>query len=225
MSTPKPEKSLRSQTRSITERLTSLERNLFQFVPGVEAKIGDSDRRLADLEEKIEALIELAGASDVEQVINRRRVEQARASAAIEKQRLDDGVKEGYILPTEKVGEKSILVGTITKDGEVVEPGRFQMTMVKVKPQFKEKLLNQAAGVVVDIENGGKFELTEIYEVDTAKALEIFKQKQEEAQKAAAEAAQAETQEEAAAESSSSEQAAAPAPEAAAEEAQPQVEG
>lgn len=191
MSNGKP--GIRQEQRSISSRLSGLEQNFTRFLIGANGRIQNHDERLATGEEKLEALIELAGLDEITAVIDRRRVERARAESAQEKGRLEEGVADGYLTTIEKVAERSLVVGRlIDKEGQVIEPGRLQVAVPTIKPEFKSQLLDQAVGVLIDLNNGTKFELLEIYNVDEEKAKAVFEAKQKAAQEAAAAIAKAE---------------------------------
>jgi hypothetical protein len=214
MSTPKPGNSVRSQQKSISERITGLEQNFTRFLIGINQRIGNHEQRLSALEEQLHAVIELNGVVEVEQAINRTRVEQARANAAIEKARLDEGISDGYVTLIEKIEERSLAVGRlIDKDGQVIEPGRFQVAVPTIKPEFKTQLIDKGAGTVVDLTDGTKFEVLEVYNVDEEKAKSVAEAKQKAAQDAVEALNKAEDDGAAAAE--------APAQEAASEDSSP----
>lgn len=182
---------LRQQQRTLSERITNLEQGLAQVLFKINQRFGGVDQRLATLEEQVEALIELGNREDVQQVINDKRIERARAQSAQEKASLEEGVKDGYIVPAEAIGERTILVGRyVDKDGTVEEPGRAQLVMPGIAPQFREKLLTQAAGFKLETPNGGHFEVQEIYEVDEQAHRAFQEAKAKEAAEAATKAAQ-----------------------------------
>lgn len=183
---------LRAQTRSISQRVETIEQNMARFLYAVNQQGQQQGSKIVELQEKVEALMELAGAEDVMSIINEKRVEKARAQAAEEKASLEQGIADGYILAAETIGEKSLLVGRyVAADGTVTEPGRSQLVMPGILPHFREILLGQSVGFkLVDLPEGAHFEVQEIYNVDEAKANEVMQAKQQAQAEAAAKAAE-----------------------------------
>ncbi len=178
--------SLRNTQRSFSGRLDGLEQNFTRFLIGVNNRVQNHEQRLSNLEEKVEALIELNGPVEVEAAVNRLRLERSRAEVAIEKAKLDEAIADGYVMAVEKVEERSLVVGRyLDETGTVVEPGRLQIPVPTVKAEFKDQLIGASVGAVIDLQNGTKFELTEIYNVDEAKAQEVAAAKQKTAEDAA----------------------------------------
>ena len=187
---------VRPQVKSLSERVANLEQGLARILFSLNQRLGNLDQVDLDHGEKIDALVQLQGPEDVQSFINNARIERVRAAAAVEEASLKKGIEEGYITAIEAVGERSLVVGRyLLKDGTVQEPGRAQLVMPGIAPQFRDKLLGQKVGFGLDLPGGSKFELLEIYAVDEekAKALEDAKQKAaaEAAMKAAQEAAAA----------------------------------
>jgi hypothetical protein len=193
---------LRQQQRSLSDRVGALEQNLARALMGVQQRFQALDQRTTSLEELVEALVNIQGSEDVQSFVDGRRLERAERLAAQEKASLEEAVKDGYVLPVEKVGEKSILVGKyIGADGGVIPPGRVQLVMAGgVAPEFRDKLLGQTVGKTLDLANGEKYELSEIYEVDEAKAKAVISAKAAAAVQDAAKAAAAAAEEAKAAE-------------------------
>lgn len=181
---------LRQQQRTLSERIANLEQGLAQVLFKINQRFSAVEQKIATAAEVVDALVQLGSAEDVQQVITDKRVERARAQSAQEKASLDQGVTDGYIIPGEKIGERSILVGRyLDKEGTVEEPGRSQLVMPGIAPQYREKLLTQAAGYKLAIDNGGTFEVQAVYEVDEAKHRAFQEAKAAEATAAAAKAA------------------------------------
>ncbi len=167
---------LRQQQRTLSERITALEQGLAQVLYKINQRFGSLDTGLVEANEKIEALIELLSSTDeVQRVVQRKRLEQAQAQVEREKAALAEGVKEGYLVMADKVGERSLITGRyIDASGKVEEPGHTQLAIPGVALQFKEKLLGQSVGTFLDLPTGGKFELVAIFEVDDAKYKEVM---------------------------------------------------
>jgi hypothetical protein len=162
------------QVKSLSERVTNLEEHLAKLLFGLNQRFQGVDQRLATVEEIADAVMDLQGRNEVERQMDESRVVRARELAAFEKAKLEQGIADGYVVQAEKVGEKSIVIGKyVDTAGNVIEPGRAQLVMPGIAPQFREKLLGQTAGVVLDLPDGGKFVLDAAYDVDEKKALEV----------------------------------------------------
>lgn len=197
---------LRQQQRTLSERITGLEQGVARMLFGVNQQFGQAAQRTQTLEEQVEALVAIAGAEEVQAYITDRRIERARAQAAAEKASLDEGIKDGYVIPAETCGEKSVIVGRYFDDkGTVLEPGRAQLVMPGVQDQFKQQLLGKGTGTRLKLPEGGEYELTEIYEIDEAKAKEVEEAKAKAAAEAAAAQAQAQAQKDEAADAGKTE--------------------
>lgn len=182
--------SVRQTQRSLSDRVGGLEQNLARVLFGINQRFQASDQRLTTLEDLVEALVNLQGAQDVHAFVNEKRVERAREASAKEQASLEEGISDGFVLKAASVGDKSIIVGKYTDvEGKVIEPGRAQLVIPGVQPQFKELLIGKTPGAILDLPNGEKFELTEIYEVDEEKAREVIKARAEKATAAATAAA------------------------------------
>lgn len=180
--------SMRQQQRSLTERMSTMEEQVARILFGVNQRFSGNDSRLRSVEELVEALIELNGDQDVRRIVREKQIERAQQAADAERKSLEEGVKDGYIIKSDVTSKRSLIVGRyISATGEVEEPGRTQLVMPGVDPKFQELLLGKGVGATLDLPNGSKFELTEIYEVDDAK----FKALQKERTKKQAEAAAA----------------------------------
>lgn len=190
----------RQVQRSLSDRTGGLEQNLARALFGINQRFQGVDSRLINNEELVEALVELQGRADVEAFVDAKRKERAQALADKEKATLEAAVIDGYVVAADKVGPTSIIIGKyIDAAGDVIEPGRAQLVMTGVQEQFRAQLLDQAVGKALDLPNGEKFELLEIYSVDEEKFKAVMAAKQaaavDDAAKAAAAASAEETAE------------------------------
>lgn len=193
--------SQRAQVRSISDRVSMMEQNMTRFVWAVNQELQGIKQRLGLLEETVAALVILAGQDDVNNLVNDRRIEQAREMSDREKASLEEGIADGYVVSALKIDEKSLIVGRYTDaEGKVIEPGRAQLAMPGIAVQFRDQLMGQGVGFKLDMPEGGNFEVLEVYSVDDEKARQVLEEKQkkaaEEAVKAAGEAEAAQASEE-----------------------------
>lgn len=202
--------SARQAQKSLSDRLTTAEgnidglnQNVARALLGINQRFNEHNGRLITTEELVDALVDIQGREEVERLVDERRLERAEKLAAQEKGSLDQAISDGYVLAAEVAGEKSVIIGKyLASDGSVIPPGRAQLVMTGVQEQFRNQLLGKGVGTKLDLADGGKFELTEIYEVDDEKYQAFVAAKQaaavNEAAQAAAAAASQETAEEAA---------------------------
>jgi hypothetical protein len=171
----------RQQVKGLSERVTAQESALARVLMGINQRFQGVDGRLVSLEDKLGALIELLGeGQSVDELLMAKYKAKAEKEAADEKASLEEGVKDGYVLSVPKIEEKSLIVGVfMDKEGTVQHPGRAQLVMPGLSPKFKDQLLGKEAGFVIDLPNGSKFVVNEIYNVDDQKyaALQAEKQK------------------------------------------------
>lgn len=185
-----------SKPRSLNDRVTILEQTTVQVVTDYENRLKGIGTKLAEHQEILDALCELAGKEQVAQLVNQNRIARARAQAAQEEMSLKAGITAGYVVPGEVIGEKSILIGRFVKpDGTVEEPGRAQFVVPGLTGEVKASVIGQKAGYELAIPSGDKFVVDEVYELDQEKAKEYVQAQQkaaaEEAAKAAAQASAA----------------------------------
>jgi hypothetical protein len=187
--------STRQQTKSLSERLGALEENFARVLFGINQRFQGIDQRLVTLEELVDGLMEQNGRGEIERIVDAKRLERAHALAAQERATLDQAVVDGYASAVEVAGARSIVIGKyLDAQGVTIEPGRAQLVMPGIAPHFREKLLGQGAGTSIDLPDGGKFVVVEIYEVDEAKAIEVQAKKAAAAAQAAGEVATADEQ-------------------------------
>jgi hypothetical protein len=158
--------SQKKAVKSALERIDQLEQDLPKIVMGVNEAVMGQRRGLGELASVVEALTEILGAGTVDakiKEINERKV-QAQLDKA--KAALDEGLAKGDLVKADAVSDKSLIVGReYDKDGNVLPPGRAQITFDGIMPEFQDKLLGQGPGFTVETKNGGKFEVVEVYDV------------------------------------------------------------
>lgn len=151
--------------KSALERLDILEGDVQRLFSAVNESSMVARQGTAELASLLEAVVELLGAETVDakvkEIAERKQLENlARAEAA-----LAAGLEKGELVKADKVSEVSVIVGKeIDEKGEVIFPGKVQLQTSAIKPEFKEKLLGQGVGTVIDAPRG-KFEVMAIYDV------------------------------------------------------------
>jgi hypothetical protein len=173
---------VKQEQKSLSLRVKALEENFARALIGINQRFTGLSDRTMSLEEFVEALMHLQGREDIEAYVDVKRIERARAAAAAEKESLDVGINEGYVVAAETAGDRSIVVGFYTgADGKVIEPGRTQLVMPGIQPQFRELLQGKSIGTKVALPDGGSFEVQAIYNLDEQKLVELQQKRVEEA--------------------------------------------
>jgi hypothetical protein len=158
--------SQRKQVKSALERIEALEQTTNQIVMGVNEALNSQGGRLEGVANIVEAVVELFGAEVVDAKIKEIADRKTLQNMENAKKALEAGVADGRLVKADAISEKSLVVGRETKaDGEVIFPGRVQLTFNGIRPEFQEKLKGQAPGFTVETPAGGKFEVLEVYDI------------------------------------------------------------
>lgn len=167
-------KALTEQLKEMGQRVAVLEQNHARIVFGVNEKNQAIAGDFQTLRDTVNAIVKAAGIQEqVEALVKQAMTERARSQAAEEATALKRGVEDGYMVPAEFVGPKSLIVGKfVDASGQDVEPGRAQFVFPGLEESFKQQLAGKAAGTEVSVD-GGKFVLQEVYEIDVQKMQEL----------------------------------------------------
>lgn len=157
--------SLRQKTRTALDRIEVIETTINELVTGMNNVIQQLNGKLMDAGEKLEALATLVGKEKFEEVLAANAVAKAKGQAEAAKKTLEQHVEAGDLEVAATISEQSVVVGReFDKDGNLLEPGRIQLTFGGIKKEFQDQLLGQAVGFTVTTPVGGKFEVVEIYD-------------------------------------------------------------
>lgn len=157
---------LAKRTSNALERLDQVEKTIPQLISAINNSLGGLNQTVNAQGEVLEAVVSLLGKDVIEANIADRRLVRATEAMESEKAALEQLKEKGDLAVTEKVTEKSIIVGReFLADGTLRHPGRAQVAYMRVDPEFQGKLLDQAVGYVIELPKGGKFEIVELYEV------------------------------------------------------------
>ena len=157
---------LAKRTSNALDRLDQVEKTIPNLISAINNSLGGLNNQLNSQGEVLEAVVELLGVETVQSTIKASRERKATEAMEAEKKALEELKSRGDVAPAEKISEKALIVGReYNKDGTVRHPGRAQVAFQRVDDQFRQGLLGQAAGFVLELPNGGKFEVLEIYEV------------------------------------------------------------
>lgn len=161
--------SLRQKTRSALDRIDAVESTINELVSSLNNVIQQINSRLSDTTEKLQALTDVVGVDKVNDAMRTLALAKAEKQAAAAKEALDDALAKGQLVAGSVIGENSLVVGReFDRDGNVIPPGRIQLTFGGIKSEFQEQLRGQGFGFTVETPLGGKFEVLEVYDFVTA---------------------------------------------------------
>jgi hypothetical protein len=150
----------------ILERLKKLERFRDDMLRAMNQTFTIVDQRETQTEEVLRAVINLLGRETVEKETRRLKIEELESKSLQEKATFDAAKEAGKVFATERVTEKSVIIGTeVNKDGEQLFPTRVQLFFPQLPIDYQKCYLGAAAGDVVVTPTGSKFTIAETYEV------------------------------------------------------------
>lgn len=157
----------RSNQKSLQDRIAESEGTVARLIAGLEKEFTRTAEKANHQDIILNAMVELIGVQDVTETIQRQQLERAEAISAQEKATLEAGLAGGYTTPTDKVDYNTLWVGHETNaEGKPVGVGRQQLYLKNTNPQLVPLLVGKQAGDVIDLPNGGKLTLQELYKVD-----------------------------------------------------------
>ena len=160
------QRQLARKTSNALERLDQVEKTVTNIVSAVNNSLGQVSGQLGGITEVLDAVVQTLGADTIQKVMTENRTAKAEAQSQAEESALKELLAKGDIAVAAKVSDKSIVVGRETnKDGSVRIPGRAQVAFARIDPNFQAAFLGQEVGFNLELPNGGKFEVLEIYEV------------------------------------------------------------
>jgi hypothetical protein len=161
--------SLRNKANSAIERIVKLEGDLKHVVNAVNNTVDQIGVELSRHQATLAALIELAGAEEVESAIERQRVEALEAQAQQTEEMFHSALEQGVLVEAEKIGPESVLMlREFDKEGAPIPPSKMQLSMPKLQqanPEAYGALLGQGVGFTMESPIGGVVEILAIYDI------------------------------------------------------------
>ena len=167
---------LAKKTNNLTQRLDDLEKSMVAFTTAVNDGFQRIDNQLGNqvggLTQVMDAIVTILGLENVQKTLvelqmekEKARIEAEKAKGEADARALAEGVANGTFRVANVVTDKCTVVGTeTTPDGNAVGSGRIQFEFNRVGEPIQKGLVGQAVGYVLDLSNGNKFEVKEIYE-------------------------------------------------------------
>jgi hypothetical protein len=161
-----------SQKRNALERIEGLEKMVPDLLQAIGKQLDEMKAKVEALEEMTDAVIGVVGVQPVSDAMTASRELRARQQAEAQKQETEKLVSDGVLELQDFVDEKSILVlKELKADGTEIPPGWFRVGVPELKPNLQSDVIGKAARSTVSMENGGSFEILEIYKVNASKAV------------------------------------------------------
>lgn len=149
---------------SVRKRLDNLEGQMAELMDALNKVLSNQSRQIQEAVETLNAIVAHIGADKVAQIIVDERNKKAAEEAEGKKKTVAQLMQSGLLTKNEVITEKSIVTGReLDLNGEVVPPGYAQVQVATLKPEFKNQLLGQKVGFVLDTPSG-KLEVQEILE-------------------------------------------------------------
>ncbi len=172
---PQGAPSTSQRVKALEKQVRELQGFMGQLAQGVNQtlndQLGPTVGRLGDLEEIVSVLVEDYGAQEVSDAIEARRQKKLAEDIAKAKDNITKGVEQGYLVPTDTVGDKSLIVGFET-NAEGVPVSALPWASIlfnQLRPDMKTGFLGAKVGTAV--QNGtGAFNITDVYNIDEAAA-------------------------------------------------------
>jgi len=158
-------KRVQGQQLSILERVKGLQNSLSEAVTGVNEGFAQIDKRFADIERSLIAVIHVVGQAEVQTARQAIQEEEERQEQENALNTLNAMIADGRVVAVSEVNDKALLVGyekTVNAEGAEISK-RFQIPFQQLKPEFKEQLLGKSTGFSFPTETGGTFEIAEVY--------------------------------------------------------------
>lgn len=154
------------QVGTIKERVEEHDIAIPKVVEAIQQVYMSLSSRIDNSDKTIMALVEVVGKELVAAKLEENLKKEITGNVAKAEKELQDAVTAGHVrLSTEPVTGKSLVVGVeYQPNGEVAFPGRAQLLFENFTDDVQALILGKSIGTTVDLVNGGKFEIKEVYE-------------------------------------------------------------
>lgn len=160
------QKLIAKRTVNALERLDQVEKTIANLTSAINNSLMTLNNQTNAQGEVLEAVVAVLGNESIDEKIKELRVQKATEAMEAEKSALEALKASGEIVATQKVTDKSVIVGKeFNQDGSVRVPGRVQVAFQRIDAKFQPDLLGKEVGNTIDLPEGRKFEIVEIYEV------------------------------------------------------------
>lgn len=147
-------------------RTEALEKGQQQIMMAVRQTFGLVDAKLGELSLTTRALINLFGAEQIEAEAKRIQIEDIENKSTQEQVAFAAALKEGKVVPSTVVGEKTVIIGSeVDEAGVQLHPVRVQLLYATTNPEFQPQLLGKVVGDVIDTPLKTRFTINELFDI------------------------------------------------------------
>lgn len=153
---------------SAMERILNLEKDVKGLVGAIGNTMTGVQEQFERQSELLSAIVDQIGNDVLTKIINDKRVANEKKEVDRAKAALEDQLAKGTMVPAETITEMSVVCAYESNpDGSPVGfiDGYKQLLLSNLSKDLQEKLLGQMSGITVETENGGKFTVSNIYEI------------------------------------------------------------
>lgn len=171
-------------------RLEQLERALAQVMKGTDSRLNNTAAAINGLSDVVTAITDHVGRGVIEGIVEEKQRERDQEQADKERNALEEAINDGYVTATDVIGDNSLIVGQeMLPNGKYLGVGYQQVAFSNLDEKYKEMLRGKGVGEVVQTPTGGKFTVTEVYNVDAEKGRIVLEEKAKKQTEAAVAAA------------------------------------
>ena len=158
--------SARKQAKDALSRIDALEKTVEDLQSGVANVVSSMNNALESVLGSIDALVEIVGPETVAAKIAELKEKKDLKQLQDMKDAVAAALEKGTLVVTDSIQEKTLVIGQeLDAEGKPAGLGRVQLPFEGFKPKFQEQILGKPVGTDIDIGNGGKVTITEIYKV------------------------------------------------------------
>jgi hypothetical protein len=156
----------------LEKKLQTIDKVVQNIVGAVNQGLGQASTQLENVVEVLDAVVKVVGPESIQSVMTAAREAKMEEQIQSEEEALNKLLESGDLMPIDKIAEQSIVVGREFKVDGSLRTRRAQVPYSRIEPQFQPSFLGQGVGFVLELPNGGKFEVMGIYAiVDKTQAL------------------------------------------------------
>jgi len=187
--------SLSRQIKDLQDRCQKVEEGVARMALALQETLNRAEERSQTQEKYLEAVVEFLGKETIQGLVAGNEMTRAKTELESAKANLEQGVKDGYLVPTKSVSnQKCFIVGKeYTSTGEPKGVGESVTHYSNIKPQFQSVLFGKNVGDKIDLGNTDIFEIAEVYDINEENYKQFLEKKRQAQQTAVTKAAEVAT--------------------------------
>jgi hypothetical protein len=156
--------------KSAVERIGDIESVVVDIVQSSNKAFNDLNGAVNGFRSLLEALVEAAGADNIQTILDRRHLEQETARVEQAKAWVQSQLEAGTFAKAEVIGDQSLVIGKeFDAEEKPIGPGYLQVHVPTLSDDLKTQLVGKAIGTRAATSTGTFLEVTDIYN-EVAKA-------------------------------------------------------